>query len=153
MARKKGSGKTIGMTQISISLPQTLVEQIDKMAESDNRNRSNFIANTLQNLAREFANVAEPKKTIKQVIFIASYFRTAIFYGGFVFLEKVFYGKEIFVCRSVFFCPPLGVSFENFFDFLSVIGPITNFQGGSIVCAALYGVFKIFRMPKSPFFL
>ena len=65
MARKKGSGKTSGMTQISISLPQTLVEQIDKMAESDNRNRSNFIANTLQNLAREFANVAEPKKTIK----------------------------------------------------------------------------------------
>ncbi len=65
MARKKRSGKTIGMTQISISLPQTLVEQIDKMAESDNRNRSNFIANTLQNLAREFANVAEPKKTIK----------------------------------------------------------------------------------------
>lgn len=65
MARKKGSGKTIGMSQISISLPQTLVEQIDKMAESDNRNRSNFIANTLQNLAREFANVAEPKKTIK----------------------------------------------------------------------------------------
>lgn len=65
MARKKGSGKTIGMTPISISLPQTLVEQIDKMAESDNRNRSNFIANTLQNLAREFSNVAEPKKTIK----------------------------------------------------------------------------------------
>ena len=65
MACKKGSGKTIGMTQISISLPQTLVEQIDKMAESDNRNRSNFIANTLQNLAREFSNVAEPKKTIK----------------------------------------------------------------------------------------
>lgn len=65
MARKKGSGKTIGMPQISISLPQTLVEQIDKMAESDNRNRSNFIANTLQNLAREFSNVAEPKKTIK----------------------------------------------------------------------------------------
>ena len=65
MARKKGSGKTIGMTRISISLPQALVEQIDKMAESDNRNRSNFIANTLQNLARDFSNVAEPKKTIK----------------------------------------------------------------------------------------
>lgn len=65
MACKKGSGKTIGMTQISISLPQALVEQIDKMAESDNRNRSNFIANTLQNLARDFSNVAEPKKTIK----------------------------------------------------------------------------------------
>ncbi len=53
------------MTQISISLPQSLVEQIDRMAECDNRNRSNFIANTLQNLAREFSNVAEPKKTIK----------------------------------------------------------------------------------------
>ena len=43
------------------------------------------------------------------------------------FLMGFFYGKEIFVCRSVFFCPPVGVSFENFFDFLSVIGPITNF--------------------------
>ena len=49
----------------TIRFPLPLVEQIDKMAESDNRNRSNFIANTLQNLAREFANVAEPKKTIK----------------------------------------------------------------------------------------
>ena len=65
MGRKKGSGKTVGMTQISISLPQSLVEQIDKMAENDNRNRSNFIANTLQNLARDFMNIAEPKKTIK----------------------------------------------------------------------------------------
>ena len=65
IAGKKGSGKTVGMTQISISLPQSLVEQIDKMAENDNRNRSNFIANTLQNLARDFMNVAEPKKTIK----------------------------------------------------------------------------------------
>ncbi len=50
-----------------------------------------------------------------------------MFYGGFVFLEKVFYGKEIFVYRSVFFCQPVGVSFENFFDFLSVIGSIANF--------------------------
>jgi len=40
-----------GMTQISISLATKLVEQIDKMAEAENRNRSNFIANTLQNLA------------------------------------------------------------------------------------------------------
>lgn len=153
MARKKGSGKTIGMTQISISLPQTLVEQIDKMAESDNRNRSNFIANTLQNLAREFANVAEPKKTIKQVIFIASYFRTAIFYGGFVFLEKVFYGKEIFVCRSVFFVRQWVFRLRIFSIFCQCVFSIANFQGVSIVCAVLYGVFKIFRMPKSPFFL
>ena len=32
MARKKGSGKMAGMTQISISLPQELVKQIDEMA-------------------------------------------------------------------------------------------------------------------------
>ncbi|PWM30253.1 MAG: hypothetical protein DBX55_04965 [Verrucomicrobia bacterium] len=56
----------MGMTQISISLPQSLVEQIDRMAEIDNRNRSNFIANTLQNMAKEFSSViAEPKKKIK----------------------------------------------------------------------------------------
>ena len=64
MARKKGSRKTVGMTQISISLPQNLVEQIDKMAEIDNRNRSNFIANTLQNLAKDFMSVAESKKKL-----------------------------------------------------------------------------------------
>ena len=64
MARKIGSGKTVGMTQISISLPQNLVEQIDKMAEIDNRNRSNFIANTLQNLAKDFMSVAESKKKL-----------------------------------------------------------------------------------------
>lgn len=64
MARKKGSGKTVGMTQISISLPQNLVEQIDKMAEIDNRNRSNFIANTLQNLSKDFMSVAESKKKL-----------------------------------------------------------------------------------------
>ena len=61
---KKGSGKTPGMTQISISLPQNLVEQIDEMAKIDNRNRSNFIANTLQNLAKDFMSVAESKKKL-----------------------------------------------------------------------------------------
>lgn len=68
MARKKGSGKMIGMTQISISLPQDLVKQIDEMARLDNRNRSNFIANTLQNMAKEYLgdSVAEPKKKIKE---------------------------------------------------------------------------------------
>ncbi|MBO5781733.1 MAG: ribbon-helix-helix protein, CopG family [Opitutales bacterium] len=53
------------MTQISISLPKPLVEQIDKMAELDNRNRSNFIATTLANMAKEFAGVAEAKKRLK----------------------------------------------------------------------------------------
>lgn len=49
MARKKNKQK--GMTQISISLPQDLVKQIDELAHLDNRNRSNFITNTLQNIA------------------------------------------------------------------------------------------------------
>ena len=54
MARKKGT-KTQNMTQISISLPQNLVAEIDSMAASENRNRSNFISNTLQNMAKEYA--------------------------------------------------------------------------------------------------
>ena len=66
MARKKGSGKIAGMTQISISLPQDLVKQIDEMARLDNRNRSNFIANSLQNMAKECLGVAEAKKRIKE---------------------------------------------------------------------------------------
>ncbi len=65
MPRKKGSTKIAGMTQISISLPQDLVKQIDEMARLDNRNRSNFIANSLQNLARECLGVAEGKKKLK----------------------------------------------------------------------------------------
>ena len=65
MARKKGSGKIAGMTQISISLPQDLVKQIDEMARLDNRNRSNFIANSLQNMAKECLGVAEAKRRIK----------------------------------------------------------------------------------------
>ncbi len=154
MARKKGSGKTIGMTQISISLPQTLVEQIDKMAESDNRNRSNFIANTLQNLAREFANVAEPKKTIKQVIFIASYLKTAIFYGGFVFFDGVFFTvKKFLYAGRCFFVRQWVFRLRIFSIFCQCVCSIANFQEVSIVCTALYGVFKIFRMRKSPFFL
>lgn len=51
-----------GMTQISISLPTRLVDEIDKMAEMDNRNRSNFIANMLDNMAREFQDVNDKNK-------------------------------------------------------------------------------------------
>ena len=40
-----------GMMQISVSLPEGLVGKIDSMADAENRNRSNFIANTLQALA------------------------------------------------------------------------------------------------------
>ena len=65
MARTKGSGKIAGMTQISISLPQDLVKKIDEMAKLDNRNRSNFIANSLHNMAKECLGVADSKKRIK----------------------------------------------------------------------------------------
>ena len=41
------------MVQISISLPCDLVKKIDEMAAADNRNRSNFISNTLRKLAEE----------------------------------------------------------------------------------------------------
>lgn len=54
MARGKIQN-AVKMTQISISLPRELVAQIDKMAEADNRNRSNFIANTLRKMAEKNA--------------------------------------------------------------------------------------------------
>ncbi len=40
-------------TQISISLPQELVERIDVLAAKENRNRSNFISNALTQRAAE----------------------------------------------------------------------------------------------------
>lgn len=54
--------KKSDMTQISISVPNALVEQINKMAAAENRNRSNFIANTLANLAKERLEEAENGK-------------------------------------------------------------------------------------------
>lgn len=44
------------LTQISISLPRELIGQIDQMAALDNRNRSNFISNTLRKIAEEKLN-------------------------------------------------------------------------------------------------
>ncbi|MGF1448719.1 MAG: ribbon-helix-helix protein, CopG family [Opitutales bacterium] len=38
------------MTQISISLPEKIVAEVDKLASAENRNRSNFIANYLKRL-------------------------------------------------------------------------------------------------------
>ncbi|QYY36926.1 ribbon-helix-helix domain-containing protein [Ruficoccus sp. ZRK36] len=49
--RKQNHGRAPGKTQISISLPQNLVERIDKLADEENRNRSNFIATHLERLA------------------------------------------------------------------------------------------------------
>ncbi len=53
MPRKPGHTKKT--TMISVSLPAELVKAVDRMAESENRNRSNFIANALCRLARDFA--------------------------------------------------------------------------------------------------
>jgi ribbon-helix-helix protein, copG family len=50
MARTKKKGER--MTQISISLPDELVKQIDQLAQMDNRNRSNYIANEMAKLAK-----------------------------------------------------------------------------------------------------
>lgn len=52
MARTKNPNAP-KLTQISISLPSVLVEQIDQMAAEDNRNRSNFIASVLCRIAVE----------------------------------------------------------------------------------------------------
>ncbi|MBC2594907.1 ribbon-helix-helix protein, CopG family [Ruficoccus amylovorans] len=50
-SKKQTHGRAPGKTQISISLPENLVERIDKLAEEENRNRSNFIATHLERLA------------------------------------------------------------------------------------------------------
>ena len=44
---KSNSRRAPGKTQISISIPSSLVERIDRLADAENRNRSNFIANAL----------------------------------------------------------------------------------------------------------
>jgi len=54
-ARKVATKKAVtnrapGKTQISISLPVDLVARIDQLADAENRNRSNFIANVLEKL-------------------------------------------------------------------------------------------------------
>ena len=41
------NGRAAGQTQISISLPQELVDRIDQLAEIENRSRSNFIVSAL----------------------------------------------------------------------------------------------------------
>lgn len=65
MARKKSNhGRAPGKTQISISLPEDLVSKIDKLAEVENRNRSNFIATHLEEMADE-QEAAEPAASFK----------------------------------------------------------------------------------------
>lgn len=61
MARTKNTAKS-DMSQISISLSKELIKQIDLMAEADNRNRSNFIANTLLKIAMDFEKSNKKQK-------------------------------------------------------------------------------------------
>lgn len=44
------TGRDDEMSQISISLPKYLIDQIDTMANAENRNRSNFISNEMRKL-------------------------------------------------------------------------------------------------------
>ena len=52
-SKKTKSPRAPGETQISISLPVGLVGKIDAMSDAENRNRSNFIANVLQEMAKK----------------------------------------------------------------------------------------------------
>lgn len=58
---KKSHSRAIGMTQISISLPQDLVDKIDSLAKEDKRSRSNYIAYIIQNLPESNADVSFTK--------------------------------------------------------------------------------------------
>jgi metal-responsive CopG/Arc/MetJ family transcriptional regulator len=49
--KPRKAARAKGMTQISLSMPSELVARIDKMADAENRNRSNFIAKTMATLA------------------------------------------------------------------------------------------------------
>jgi len=52
--RKTGTPtRAVGKTQISISLPEDLVAKIDRLADAQNRNRSNYIATVLEELTEK----------------------------------------------------------------------------------------------------
>ena len=66
---KKSHTRAPGMTQISISLPQRLVDKIDQLAEIEKRSRSNYIAFIVDGLpipqseqSVPFLQAAEPKQ-------------------------------------------------------------------------------------------
>lgn len=58
---KKSHSRAIGMTQISISLPQNLVDKIDGLAKEDKRSRSNYIAYIIQSLPESNAAICFTK--------------------------------------------------------------------------------------------
>lgn len=51
--RKKSPSERRGIVQISLSVPDELLEKIDSLAYRQNRTRSNFIATAMQKLAEE----------------------------------------------------------------------------------------------------
>ena len=58
--KRKIRARAQGMTQISMSLPEALVGKIDEMAAAENRNRSNFIATVLEDLAEARGAKGQP---------------------------------------------------------------------------------------------
>lgn len=54
---KRGRPPSKRAVQISISIPQSLVDIVDEMAESENRNRSNFISAALKRMAEDFSRL------------------------------------------------------------------------------------------------
>lgn len=64
--KDKSHTRAPGMTQISISLPQKLVDKVDRLAGTENRSRSNYIAYILSKIPEEeqipFIQASESKK-------------------------------------------------------------------------------------------
>ena len=56
----KSHARAPGMTQVSISLPQRLVDKVDRLADFEKRSRSNYIASILEGLREEASFEAEP---------------------------------------------------------------------------------------------
>ncbi len=54
-ARRKPASERGGIVQISLSIPDDLLERIDSLAYRQNRTRSNFIATAMQQLAEELS--------------------------------------------------------------------------------------------------
>ena len=66
MGKKPNPDKRHKSVQISISVPRELVELIDRMASSENRNRSNFIGNAWRLRQRNFQIPNRPKTERKR---------------------------------------------------------------------------------------
>lgn len=46
-------GRARGETQISLSIPISLLKEIDSLAAAENRNRSNFISTSMEKVVEE----------------------------------------------------------------------------------------------------